>query len=158
MSAFEISSTYQIQGTQKCYSFKGFFTLNEKQEIIGYLVAMDPIMTPQKRYIYGTLDDSRLVYLQLANTSTEKPLMFAFPDIRKNGVWSVYDEEMEHFFPHLKANGIAQVSLREITNPANVQFIAQNVFSTFRECTELVSNLMLIHKGIRPYMVDLGIY
>ena len=159
MAVFEIHSSYQQHGTLRCFSFQGFFTLDERsQEIRGYMEA-DSSTFPQKRYIYGMYDRSRdlLAYLQLSNTSNISPLMFMFPIIKLNGFWSAYDQDMELFFPFRKANGTAQVTLKEVTNPVKADLISEYVYDTFIECSDLISNMMLIHKGVQPYLVDFGI-
>ena len=155
MLVFEISSTYLQNGISKCYSFKGFITLDEKSnEIRGYVEAMNPFVKPSKRYIYGMYERNNdvLAYLQLSNDRNLAPLMFMFYDIKHPGIWSSYDEELATFFPFRSFNGSCQVVIREITVPTDAEKISKNVFSTFAESADLPSNIMLIYKGVLPYM------
>lgn len=155
MAVFEIATSYQQNGTSKCHSFKGFITLDERTtEIRGYLEAMNSLEQPVKRYIYGTYERNNdvLAYLQLSNDRNLAPLMFMFYDIKTPGIWSHYSEYLDSFFPFSSFNGTCQVSLNEITNPADVEKISKDVFSTFAESADLMSNIILICKGIHHYI------
>ena len=60
------------------------------------------------------------------------------------------------FFAFGRADGSAEVSIKEITVPADAERISKIAFSTFTECIDLFTNIPLIYKGVRPYM-NLGI-
>ena len=159
MAVFEISTTYQQDDISISTSFKGFMTLDEKNnEIRGYMETLSPFVQPVKRYIYGLYerDKNVLAYLQLSNNKNLVPLMFIFYNIQHPGIWSSYDEDLATFFPFRSFNGRCQVELKEITIPADVERISRNVFSTFAESSDLMSNIILIYKGVQPYM-DLGL-
>lgn len=159
MAVFEISSTYEPRGIHRSQSYKGIFTLNEKnQEIKGYLEALTPSVCPPIRYIYGIYDqrNNLLSYLQLSNDPCINPLLFMFFDIKAPGIWSAYDSDMGRFFPFRTANGYAQITLHEIVNPTEIEELSKKTFRIFNECADLLSNIMLIHKGVRPYIEDMS--
>lgn len=159
MAVFEISSTYEPRGIHRSQSYKGIFTLNEKnQEIKGYLEALTPSVCPPIRYIYGIYDqrNNLLSYLQLSDDPCINPLLFMFFDIKAPGIWSSYDSDMERFFPFRTANGYAQITLREIVNPTEIEELSKKTFRIFNQCADLLSNIMLIYKGVRPYIEDMS--
>lgn len=159
MAVFEISSTYEPKGIHRSLSYKGIFTLNEKtQEIRGYLEALTPFVCPPIRYIYGIYDqrNNLLSYLQLSNDPCINPLLFIFFDTRASGIWSAYDSDIGRFFPFHIANGYAQITLQEIVNPTEIEDLSKISFRVFNECSDLLSNIMLIYKGVRPYIEDMS--
>ena len=159
MAVYEISSVYRKNGVAGDNRFKGFFVLNEEnQEIRGYIETLDTAMRPEKRYVYGIYDKAKdiLAYLQLSDKRDLKPKMFMFCNTRKSGTWSFYDSDMCTFFAFGRADGSAEVSIKEITVPADAERISKIAFSTFTECIDLFTNIPLIYKGVRPYM-NLGI-
>ena len=159
MAVFEISSTYEPRGIHRSQSYKGIFTLNEKnQEIKGYLEALTPSVCPPIRYIYGIYDqrNNLLSYLQLSDDPCINPLLFMFFDIKAPGIWSAYDSDMERFFPFRTANGYAQITLREIVNPTEIEELSKKTFRIFNQCADLLSNIMLIYKGVQPYIEDMS--
>lgn len=161
MRVFKITGKFQQNGRYSDLKedFKGFFVMEaNSQEIKGYMEEQykshyDPI-----RYIHGLYDETenKLVYLKLTNERTLSPLLYAFPDLNKEGVWTSFSPMFGGFFALGYSDGLAKATIEEVTE--NVDEISQEVLETYEQVQNvgLELNIALIQNGVKPYM-DLSI-
>ncbi len=157
MRVFKITGKFQQNGRYSDLKedFKGFFVLEDNsQEIKGYMEEQykshyDPI-----RYIYGLYDETanKLVYLKLTNERTLSPLLYAFPDLNEEGVWTSFSPMFGGFFGLGFSDGLAKATIEEVTE--NVDELSQKVLEEYEQVQNvgLELNDMLIQDGVEPYM------
>lgn len=156
MRVFKITGKFQENGRYSDLKedFKGFFVMDsDSREIKGYMEEQYESPYDPMRYIYGLYDETknRLVYLKLTNEKYLSPLMYVFPDLNKEGVWSVFSL-FGGFFASGYAHGLAKVTIEEITE--NVDELSQKVLETYEQVhnNELKLNDVLIQHGVEKYM------
>ncbi len=156
MRVFKITGKFQQNGRYSDLKedFKGFFVMEaNSQEIKGYMEEQYKSHYDPMRYIYGLYDENenKLVYLKLTNEKKLLPLLYAFPDLNKEGAWSAFSLSGEFFVPGC-AHGFAKATIEEITK--NVDELSQKVLETYEQVhnDELKLNNLLIQYDVEQYM------
>lgn len=126
---------------------------DDSREIKGYVIEQHTSYNPI-RYIYGMYDEelNKLVYLELTNDRLRVPLLYVFPDVDKEGVWTNYSIMTYDFFPYGNINGKARIAIMEIIK-SNNDFL-DKILKNYNEVLEIGEqlNMMLIEKGVEQYM------
>ena len=153
---FKIYGKFQNYG---CYSklpadFEGYFVIkDDSTEIKGYHIDKQTAYNPI-RYIYGMYveDLNKLVYLVLTNDCLRLPLLYVFPNLEEEGVWTNFSYMTDGFFLYSNTNGKAKVTIKEIIKSSD-EFL-NKILEKYNEVLEDGEqlNMMLIEKGVERYM------
>lgn len=153
---FKIDGKFQNYGLYSKLSadFEGYFVMEDDSlEIKGYLIDKHTSYNPI-RYIYGMYveDLNKLVYLELTNDRLRLPLLYVFPNLNKEGVWTNYSIMTSDFFPYGNINGKARATIKEIIKSSD-EFSCK-ILKKYNEVLEIGEqlNMMLIEKGVEQYM------
>ena len=153
---FKIDGKFQNYGLYSKFSadFEGYFVMeDESREIKGYLLDKHTSYNPI-RYIYGMYEEdlNKLVYLELTNDRLRLPLLYVFPNIDKEGVWTNFSSMTYDFFPYGNINGKARATIKEIIKSSDEYSykILKKYNDVLEEKEQL--NMMLIEKGVEQYM------
>ena len=149
---FKIDGKFQDYGLTA--DFKGYFVMEDvSQEIKGYLVDQHTSYNPI-RYIYGMYNEdlNKLVYLELTNDRLRSPLLYVYPNLKEEGVWTNYSIMTYDFFPYGNINGKARIAVTEIIKSSNE--FSDEILKKYNEVLEIGEklNMMLIEKGVEQYM------
>lgn len=153
---FKIDGKFQDYGlySKLTADFKGYFVMEDaSQEIKGYLIDQHTLYNPI-RYIYGMYNEdlNKLVYLELTNDRLRSPLLYVFPNLKEEGVWTNYSIMTYDFFPYGNINGKARIAVTEIIKSSNE--FSDEILKKYNEVLEIGEklNMMLIEKGVEQYM------
>ena len=153
---FKIDGKFQDYGlySKLTADFKGYFVMeDDSREIKGYLIDKHTSYNPI-RYIYGMYDENlnKLVYLELTNDRLRLPLLYVFPNIDKEGVWTNFSSMTYDFFPYGNINGKARITITEIIRSSNE--FTDKILKKYNEVLQTGEqrNMILIEKGVEKYM------
>ena len=156
MRVFSIEGKFQENGqySELPADFKGFFVLEESGQIKGYMEEQYSSRYDTERYIYGKYDEANnnLVYLKMSTEPNLSPLLYCFPNLKRDGCWTAYIPMLGGFFTFGQAEGYAKATIKEDTTMSSDEILAK-YNKVVENCWNL--NKELIENGVDAYMGNL---
>lgn len=156
MRVFKITGKFQQNGRYSDLKedFKGFFVMEaNSQEIKGYMEEQYKSRYDPIKCIHGLYDETenKLVYLKLAKEKELSQLLYIFPNLNKEGVWTAFKPMYGGFFAFGNADGLARATIEEITE--NVDEFSQKVLEKYEQVHNigLELEIAVIQYGDDPY-------
>ena len=158
---FKISGKFQQYGRWSDLKddFIGYFTKADDSDVFtGYMEEQYDSPSSPIRYIKGLYieQENKIVFLKMTNDSELSPLVYTFPDLSKQGVWTGYSLFMGGFFPMGHADGFAKATIEEVTE--GVAELEKKIEETYAQVLEagLKINMDLM-EDIEEYKIYLDI-
>lgn len=153
MKVFSIEGKFQQNGrySELPADFKGFFVLEESGQIKGYMEEQYSSRYDSTRYIHGQYDEAtnNLVYLKMSTERELAPLLYCFPNLERDGCWTVFSPMFGGFFAFGMAEGYAKATIKEDTTMS-----ADEILTKYNKVVEnnWGLNMALIDNGVDSYM------
>lgn len=152
MRVFEISGKFEQnkRWTKEDADFKGYFMKEDYSDIfIGYIEELSETFYDSIRYIKGlySKENDQLVFLKMTNERGIFPAVYAFPDLKQNGLWYGYSIFLDAF---TIPDGYTTVSVLEIESDLELQ---KKISKTYHQVLDVGRriNMDLLSEDIEDY-------
>ena len=107
-----------------------------------------------ERYIHGKYDEANnnLVYLMMSTERELFPVLYCFPNLKRDGGRTIFNPRYGGFFPFGQAEGTAKATIKEETTKSPDEILAR-YNKVVDDAWSL--NMTLMENGVDDYMGDI---